>query len=163
MPMPIISFNKNTDPYGWLGNISAFPIQYNGKTWRTSEALFQALRFNDVQIQEEIRTQTSPIAAKMKAKKYKAQRVIQPQSIPDLDNMRLCLRLKFEQHSPIKVRLIRTEGNLLIEDVGKRNKPNDLFWGMKDTPNGWIGQNQLGLLLMELRDEYIRKLKASEN
>lgn len=159
----MISFTKNTDPYGWLGNMSAFPIQYNGKTWRTSEALFQALRFNDVEIQEEIRTQTSPLAAKMKSKKYKAHRVVQPQSIHDLDNMRLCLRLKFEQHSPIKVRLIRTDGHILIEDVGKRNKPNDLFWGMKNTPNGWIGKNQLGILLMELRDGYIRKLKIVEN
>lgn len=161
--MPIISFQKNTDPYGWLGNMSAFPIQYNGKTWRTSEALFQALRFSDPQIQEEIRTQTSPMAAKMKSKKHKTHMVVQPQSPIDIDNMRLCLKLKFEQHLPLKVRLIRTEDYTLIEDVGKRNKPNDLFWGMKNTPNGWIGQNQLGILLMELRDGYIRKLKASEN
>lgn len=161
--MPIISFQKNTDPYGWLGNMSAFPIQYNGKTWRTSEALFQALRFSDAQIQEEIRTQTSPMAAKMKSKKHKNHMVVQPQSPIDIDNMRLCLKLKFEQHLPLKVRLIRTKDYRLIEDVGKRNKPNDLFWGMKNTPNGWIGQNQLGLLLMELREMYIIKLKTHEN
>ncbi len=160
--MPIISFQKNTDPYGWLGNMSAFPIQYHGKNWKTSEALFQALRFSDEQIQEEIRTQTSPMAAKMKSKKHKNHMVVQPQSPIDIDNMRLCLKLKFEQHLPLKVRLIRTDGHILIEDVGKRNKPNDLFWGMKDTPNGWIGKNQLGILLMELRDGYIRKLKARE-
>ncbi len=163
--MPIISFQKNTDPYGWLGNMSAFPIQYNGKTWRTSEALFQALRYNDQQIQDEIRIQLSPLAAKLKSKKKKhmVHMVVEPLSNIDVNNMRLCLKLKFDQHPELRVKLIQTAGNTLTEDIGKRNKPNDFFWGMKNTPNGWIGQNQLGLLLMELRDGYIRKLKALEN
>ena len=43
--------------------MSAHPIQYGGKIWKTSEALFQALRFNDEEIIEEIRVKSSPIAA----------------------------------------------------------------------------------------------------
>ena len=44
--MAIISFSKVALPYGWLGNMAPYPIIYEGKRWRTIEALFQSLRFN---------------------------------------------------------------------------------------------------------------------
>lgn len=161
--MPIISFQKNSDPFGWLGNMSAFPIQYNWKTWSTSEALFQALRFSNPEIQEIIRSEKSPISAKMKAKSHRSKRVIEPQSPADLDNMRLCLQLKFDQHPVLKTQLIRTADCTLVEDIGGRKGNNHLFWGMKNTPQGWEGQNQLGLLLMELRDQIILRMKTGDN
>lgn len=161
--MPIISFQKNTNPYGWLGNMSAHPIEYMGKMWKTSEALFQALRYNDQQIQDEIRTQASPISAKMKAKTHRIKRIIEPQSPADLDNMRLCLKLKFDQHPVLKTQLIRTADCTLVEDIGKRKGQNHLFWGMRKTHQGWEGQNQLGLLLMELRDQIILRMKIGNN
>ena len=45
-----ISFTKVSLPFGWLGNMSPFPILYEGKEWKTTEALFQALRFDDESI-----------------------------------------------------------------------------------------------------------------
>jgi predicted ATP-grasp superfamily ATP-dependent carboligase len=42
--MPI-TFTKTSLPFGWLGNMAPYPIEYLEKTWRTAEALFQALRF----------------------------------------------------------------------------------------------------------------------
>ena len=67
--MPVISFTNVNSPYGWLGNMSAFPIDYQNERWRTSEALFQAMRFEDEAIRQIIREQRSPIAAKRKAKR----------------------------------------------------------------------------------------------
>jgi predicted NAD-dependent protein-ADP-ribosyltransferase YbiA (DUF1768 family) len=58
-------------PYGWLGNMYASPVRYNGEIWKTSEALFQALRFEDLEIRALIRNEKSPMGAKMKAKKFK--------------------------------------------------------------------------------------------
>jgi predicted NAD-dependent protein-ADP-ribosyltransferase YbiA (DUF1768 family) len=64
-----ISFTKTDLPYGWLGNMFAAPITYNGQIWRTSEALFQALRFEDETIREVIRNDKSPMGAKMLSKR----------------------------------------------------------------------------------------------
>ncbi len=50
--------------------MSAHPITYQGKDYRTAEALFQCLRFHQYpDIQELIREQKSPMRAKMKARK----------------------------------------------------------------------------------------------
>jgi predicted NAD-dependent protein-ADP-ribosyltransferase YbiA (DUF1768 family) len=51
--------------------MAPYPIEHNGQVWPTSEALFQALRFDDPTIREEIRTQKSPMSAKMIAKNTK--------------------------------------------------------------------------------------------
>jgi predicted NAD-dependent protein-ADP-ribosyltransferase YbiA (DUF1768 family) len=70
--MAIISFSKVALSYGWLGNMSPYPIIYEGKEWRTVEALFQSLRFTDENIIEAIRNEKSPMGAKMKAKYFKS-------------------------------------------------------------------------------------------
>ena len=67
----MIGFTKTKLPYGWMGNMSAYPIQLNGVTWKTSEALFQAMRFDDAQVIDEIRECKSPFGAKCIAKRHK--------------------------------------------------------------------------------------------
>ena len=152
--MPI-TFTKVSLPFGWLGNMAAFPIQYGGHRWRTSEALFQALRFEDDLIREEIRKQTSPMSAKMIAKQleYRDRMVIEPMSHADLENMRMCLRLKFNQHALLKRNLLNTGTELIIEDIGRRNGLRHLFWGAKLVNGEWVGQNHMGQLLMAVREE----------
>ena len=66
----IVSFTKVSLPFGWLGNMSPYPVQYNGVMWKTTEHLFQALRFKENSpIRDEICMQKSPMGAKMCAKK----------------------------------------------------------------------------------------------
>ena len=151
-----IWFNKVNEPYGWLGNMSPHPVMYEGQEWRTAEALFQALRFNDPQIREAIRTQTSPRGAKMKAKRndYRPMRVVEPMSDQDLANMRLCLRLKFDAHPELRRRPLATGTALIREDATGRDGPRDGFWGARRTERGVEGDNMLGRLLIELRDQY---------
>ena len=69
---PIIAFTKVALPFGWLGNMAPYPVTYGGKAWRTTEALFQALRFEDESIREAIRQEKSPMAAKLVAKRHKS-------------------------------------------------------------------------------------------
>lgn len=52
----VIAFTKVNLPYGWLSNMSPHPLDFGG-TWRTSEALFQSLRFSDNDIKELIRAE----------------------------------------------------------------------------------------------------------
>lgn len=153
--MAFIQFTKTKLPYGWLGNMFAAPITYNGQIWRTSEALFQALRFEDLTIREMIRIDKSPMGAKMVAKQKEnlTKRVVEPMSTEDLENMRLCLRLKFDQHPDLREKLLQTGDHFIFEDVSRRKGARHKFWGAVLTNNGFEGQNMTGKLLMELREE----------
>ena len=150
--MPI-SFTKTRLPFGWLGNMAAFPIQYEGKEWRTTEALFQALRFNDPTIREEIRRERSPMGAKIVAKKYPDKMMVAPVSEQDFKNMEIVLRLKLEQHPNLKEELLKTGNEDIIEDVTQRLGGRNLIWGMSSHTGEWIGKNVLGNIWMKLRKE----------
>ena len=131
------------------------PIQYKGQNWRTSEALFQAMRFEDPEIREMIRTQKSPLVAKNKLKRieYLTKRVVEPMTPKDVDNMRLCLKLKFMQHPELLRQLLETGNFIIFEDVSARKGISPKFWGAIKTNEQLDGQNMLGKLLMELRQE----------
>jgi len=159
--MAVISFTGVDQPYGWMGNMAPFRIEYKGQKWLTSEALFQAMRFDDLNIQDLIRNEKSPMSAKMKAKSHKDSMVIEPCSPEDLDNMRLCIRLKFEQNPVIKEKLKKTFPHEIVEDVSKRNGARHEFWGARNNGGTWTGQNHMGKLLMELREEFLVEEKTS--
>jgi predicted NAD-dependent protein-ADP-ribosyltransferase YbiA (DUF1768 family) len=148
----MIRFTKVSLPYGWMGNMAPFPIVYNGKKWLTTEALFQALRFDNNEIIEEIRSQKSPMGAKMKAKKNRLLYVIEPMSEKDVENMKLCVRLKIEQHPLLKGQLLATGNMLIVEDIEKRNGARHFFWGAKLINGVWEGKNIMGKIWMEYRD-----------
>lgn len=149
----IISFTKVALPYGWLGNMAPYPVKYMGKRWRTTEALFQGMRFDGYpEIQEQIREQKSPMAAKMIAKKHK--HLLENDPAEDLERMKLCLLLKIEQHSDLRRKLLATKDAMIIEDCTKRPRGSGKFWGAVKKEDGtWEGDNVLGKLWMEIREE----------
>jgi predicted NAD-dependent protein-ADP-ribosyltransferase YbiA (DUF1768 family) len=121
--------------------------------WKTTEALFQALRFHPhTMARGLIREQKSPMAAKMKAKSHKDGMTIKPRSPEDVDNMHLVLSLKLEQHPELKEMLAKTGEANIIEDVtARQSSEGALFWGMARDGEIWNGTNTLGNLWMELR------------
>ena len=153
--MKAIGFTKVALPYGWLGNMSPHPVQFEGQEWRTAEALFQALRFQDPEIKEEIRSQKSPMAAKFVAKKYKSQMQVEPISDQDLENMMMCVRLKLKSN-PQLIDELKSTGDLLIyEDVSSRMRGNNLIWGASFQEGELIGENQLGKIWMWIRSSIL--------
>ena len=148
----MILIRKVKEQNGWLGNMSPYPITHEGKSYRTTEALFQALRFNDETIIESIREQKSPMAAKMIAKKFRDHMVVEPMTEIDLDNMKMVLRLKLDQHPKLNADLIATGDEEIVEDCTKRPRGSGLFWGAAFKDETWVGENWLGWLWMELRD-----------
>lgn len=147
-----IWFSKVKEEFGWMGNMAPYIIKYEGKEWRTSEALFQSMRFEDESIKEMIRLEKSPMAAKMKAKRFRDRMVVVPMSEKDVENMRMCVRLKFEQHENIKALLLATGIEPIFEDIGKRNGERHKFWGAKKlSDNEGDGFNMMGKILMDLR------------
>lgn len=148
-----IAFTKVNLPYGWLGNMAPFPVVHEAKTYRTTEALFQALRFANEDIREAIRTEKSPMAAKMRAKKYRGEMVVVPQSAEDVANMKSVLRLKLQTHARLWKLLVATGDALIVEDCSKRPRGSGLFWGAALIDGHWQGTNTLGTLWMSIRDE----------
>ncbi len=62
----MIAFTSSLLPYGWPGNMAGgYPVTYRDIGYRSSEALFQCLRFDgDTEAQEAIRSAKSPLWAK---------------------------------------------------------------------------------------------------
>lgn len=150
----IVTIRKVREPFGILGNMSRHPVTYNGVVWPHTEALFQALRFaEDDPIREEIRAQTNPMKAKFKAKGAKDRMVIEQLGEQDLNNMRLCLRLKYEAHEDVRECLAASRGKKIVEDCTNRQRGSGLFWGAALREEGWVGENWLGVLWMELREK----------
>ena len=152
---PVVAFRKIVEPYGWLGNMSAHALRIprisGGRLYPTCEHYFQCSRFSDPSIQEAILSKSSPMSAKMVAKRYKAQMVIEPRSTEDLDLMRKVLRLKLENHPKLKTDLLTLPtGAVIIENATERSGKSAQFWGMQLENGLWIGDNWLGRLWMEI-------------
>lgn len=152
-----IAFTKVALPWGFLGNMSAHPIQWKDKTWRTVEAAFQASRFDDPKIQELIRSEKSPMGAKMKAKNNKAHYSVDLMSAQDVSNLRELVKIKFTTHKDIAQKLKNSLKNncYIVEDSSSRKGGRHQFWGAKlIIENGveyWEGDNIMGEILMEVR------------
>ena len=128
--MADITFNRNKDPNGWLSNMYPCEIEFAGKKWRTTEALFQALRFKDEAIQELIRVEKSPMTAKAVMTANIEHLTVVKHSDTDVMNMRMCLKLKLRQHPELIKDLLATKDGFIVEDVTSRgDKGGNLFWG----------------------------------
>jgi len=170
-PANRITFTKAALPYGWLGNMAGgFPIEYGGKTYGSSESLFQCLRFPDSpETQEAIRSRKSPLFAKKVAMRRKDQLKMPIRDAADLARMRFCLVLKLKGNRQLIAELLGTHPKVIVEDCTAR--PHDMeidgslsdspFWGDVVDGNTITGDNALGQLWMELREELRTKGNAA--
>ena len=152
----IIAFTRVKGPGGWMGNMAPYPIQYQGVTARTTEHLFQALRLGlATPAAAEVLAEPSPMGAKLRYKALIKDHpiLVEPRSPADVDLMRLCIRLKVEQHRTIRDNLAATGSALLIEDTTSREARGrpDRFWGAALVDGKWEGANWVGVLWMDER------------
>lgn len=156
--MNVIAFTKAKLPYGWMGNMTRYPIKFGDIIYPSAEALFQALRFSDNEIREIIRSEKNPMSAKERAKENAKSMTVKPLSEKDVSNMRLCISLKVSQHPNLINELLDTGDATIIEDVTKRgNVGSNLFWGAMLVNDEWIGENILGKIWMDLRKQLKNK------
>ncbi|MBW7884116.1 MAG: NADAR family protein [Caldilineaceae bacterium] len=147
--MESIRFYRTNEPFGFLSGHYRAPFELDGAVWPTIEHYYQAQKFPDKTRQEAIRMAATPSEAKRLGRQSDAG------MRPDWDTVRdevmlRALRAKFDQHAGLRAQLLATGDAQLIE-----NSYSDLYWG--DGGNG-SGQNRLGHLLMQVRDE----LRAEE-
>ena len=148
-----IKFKFVNAPYGFLSNFSPHPVIYEGKQYKTSEALYQSLKFLDTSKREIVR---ACITAKDAALAGRTLDGIRPDwDEVKLDTMRTVIRLKADQHPFIKTALLKSGDEIIIEDSNK-----DKFWGQ--TPTG-EGLNWLGIIWMELRSKLSQDICYDKN
>jgi ribA/ribD-fused uncharacterized protein len=152
----VIFFRKTNEYWGGLSNMaSGYPIFINNICFRNSETLYQVLRFPEYPlIQERILKETSPMTVKMKSRKHISLSRYDWVKIR-VSVMRWVLRAKlacnFENFSKL---LLNTGDKPIVEYSSKDN-----FWGAYFKDDVFVGQNALGRLLMELRED-VKKVSS---
>lgn len=141
----MIQFHLKSGPYGWLSNFAHYPIWVDGQEWPTNEHYYQAAKFtDDPEWREVIRLQPRPYDAWRMGRS--PQHVVRGDWAAVKDEVMLrAVRAKFLQHEGLGRQLLETGTELLVE-----HSPGDSYWG--DAGDG-SGQNRLGQILMQVRDE----------
>lgn len=135
-----------TKQYKFLSNFSSSPIRYQGITYPTVEHAFQAAKSPD----ESIRINISYLDTPAEAKKAGRYLKMSPDAIREWNKKRISimeeiLRIKF-QDPDLKDKLMATGSEELVEI----NTWYDKFWGVCNNQ----GENNLGKLLMKIREDY---------
>lgn len=148
-----IIFKKNNDSYGELSNMSMkFPLVINGIKILNTEALYQSCRFPHlIELQKKIVFERSPMKVKMISNANKKNSRKDWEDVK-LKVMKWCLNIKLAQHFISFGYILDSTKNLNIVE----NSSKDNYWGAIPDEDGSIytGQNALGRLLMQLREEY---------
>lgn len=127
----------------FLSNFYEIEIEHEGLLYPSVEHAYQASKSLDPRDREDIASLTSPGAAKQAGRGLSVRMDWYEVRV---EVMLELLRLKFEDPE-LRDLLRRTSGDL-VED----NTWGDTFWGMCEG----FGENQLGKLLMQVREESAR-------
>ena len=152
-----IVIHKINEEWGILSNFAHTPIVYQGVTYKSSEQLFQMMKFTDETIREAIFNAPNP---KMTAKHYEKEYRRPDWGTMIVDVMKLCLMLKYKQCEEFRRQLDSTSGKYIVEDQTSFRKKYADTWGVKREGEFYVGPNLLGRLLMELRDNPEHQLRT---
>lgn len=135
-------------PHRWLSNFWPAPVRMSGVVYPTVEHAYQAAKTTDPSLRQQIAAVRSPAEAKRLGRRLPLR--------PDWEQIKqpvmlACLRAKF-RHPELHARLLATGDALLVEG----NAWGDRYWGVCRG----IGQNHLGRLLMQVRNE-LRESEAA--
>ncbi len=143
-------FKKTHEEWGGYSNMaSGYPIIINDVYIRSSEALYQALKFSAYpDIQSKILAQTSPMTAKMVSKPFR-ELIRSDFDLIKIKVMKWCIYAKLlSNYDKFSNLLLESENRIIVEESRKDN-----FWGAKRTSdNKLIGINVLGRILMQTRE-----------
>lgn len=137
-----IYFYKEFGPLGYLSNYSAHEILVDGKVWQTVEHYYQAQKFFDEKLKEQIRLASTPKdASKIGRDRNNPLRKDWEQVKEEI--MFNGVFAKFLQHKDICDMLLATGDDELIE-----NTDIDYYWGCGTNKTGL---NRYGEILMKVR------------
>ncbi|MEK7635373.1 MAG: NADAR family protein [Patescibacteria group bacterium] len=129
-----------------FSNYSSFALEWKDKLYPTSEHAYHSEKFEDENLKEQIRNARSAHDSQ-KFSEANKDKYREDWGDVRVQIMKEILRAKVEQHPYVKKKLLESDGKELIEDSWRDN-----FWGWGPNKDG---QNQLGKLWMEIREEFI--------
>lgn len=143
----ITSFRGN---YAFLSNFWECDVEYDGYTFRNSEAAYQADKTESVE--EKFRFATmKPSIAKKAGRTVKMRDGFEEEKNKIMQRVVVC---KFMQNPSLMSKLLATGNARLVEG----NTWHDNYWGVctcgRKSCSG--GKNVLGKILMQVRDTYIK-------
>lgn len=144
-----VAIHKVSEPWGIFGNFARTPIIIDGVMFKTSEQLFQLMKFKDKEPVLAVYNANNP---KMTTKYWEKTHRRDDWGQMVVDAMKFCLTKKFEQSEDFKAELERSRGKFIVEDQTSFPKKTPDTWGVKQQGDNFVGPNLLGRLLMELRD-----------
>ena len=136
-------FYKKGCPYYEFTNFYAAPIVIGSQVWPTSEHYYQAMKFTNTAIQDQIRAAPTAREAFEIGQQYRGN-VRSDWKAISLTTMGYAVCEKFRQNSVLAALLLATGTKVLIEDA----KANDSFFG---AGANYKGHNYLGRILMLVR------------
>lgn len=153
-----VFFHKKKDSHWILSNMASCPLEVDGIQFKSSEHLFQTLKFATP---ESVLAVYNSKNAKMTAKHYQKldghRREDWGQILVDI--MKFCLQQKYEQCLAFREELDSTQGYNIVElQDRKSDKASSRAnaWGVKSKGQNYEGPNIMGRLLMELRDGMLK-------
>lgn len=149
-------YRSNEKPYGAFSNLHRTPVIFEGREFPTAEHAYQAGKASKEAVREWILSAPTPSLVAMAAHGLYTWDIVPSWSKIKFDRMRDVLRAKFTQHEDLRALLLAT-GQARLVEAGTTNNAVNRLWGEVHGN----GQNMLGILLMEVRDE-LRKEKAAQ-
>jgi len=153
-PDPSLNLSKQTDDIAYffshgfdpLNNWSAHMVKIWDRNFPSVEHGFHYRKFTETapEIASEILAAPSPWAAMQVGRKHRNKRRKDWQVVK-VGIMTELVRAKTTQNKDVLDCLLATGNRKIIE-----NSPWDTFWGIGDDGNG---QNQMGIIWMQIRDE----------
>ena len=137
------------EAYDYLSNFYEAPVEYEGITYGSNEAAFQAQKCM-TQAEKQTFAELRPGMAKKVGRQVSLR--------PDWEDVKLgimeeLVRAKFTQNLDLKEKLLSTGERKILEG----NSWHDTFWGVDE--KSWQGENHLGKILMKVRGE-LRMLRG---
>ena len=159
---------KVKDKWGVLSNFGRTPLKINDVVFKTSEHLFQMMKFKDRYPVERISNNITYAGkkcyqVKKTVKSYEKEYRRADWGSMIVDAIKFCLQMKYEQSEEFRNALKETAGYYIVEDQTSFPKKTPDTWGVKPDGDNLVGPNLLGRLLMELRDNGKLEYKLPED
>lgn len=145
----VACIRKVKEPWGILGNFGNTPIIVNDLSFKSSEQLFQCMKFREIKPLLAVYVASQP---KYIAKHWEKTHRREDWGKIFLDCLKYSLVQKFDQSEEFRNTLIATGELYIVEDQTAFTKRNPDAYGVKLREGKYVGPNLLGQFLMELRD-----------
>ena len=152
-----VTIHKVDGEWGIFCNFAPTPIIIDGVVFKSSEHLFQLMKFKDPEVISNIMNGITNngkkcYQIKKTVKSYEKEFRREDWGSMIIDAMKFCLMKKYEQSADFRAKLEESRGRFIVEDHTTMPKKSPDAWGVKPCGDNFAGPNLLGRLLMELRD-----------